>query len=257
MKRFRLHFVVLCLSVVTVTAAVSSKAMGQEDMYPGLPSLAGLSGTQMVRGTVVTARGDRIAIKTDKGEAYQVAVTSNTRMSKNRRPFKLADLRTGDSVGAAGVLDAPAKTVHAMVVMVLDAEETKKAREALGKVFIAGKVTAIDELKLTILRPDNVKQVIAVDEGTSFRKGGRQIASAIDGFGPADGRANGGAVVGADTPEESITLSDIRVGDTVAGKGGLKGGTFVPSQLAVTDTSGHEGHRGSGFRSESAAAHMK
>ncbi len=61
-----------------------------------------------------------------------------------------------------------------MFVTVVDAEQMKKAQEDLGKTYIAGKVTAIDELKLTIKRADGVTQVIEVDEGTSFRRGGRR-----------------------------------------------------------------------------------
>ena len=48
----------------------------------------------------------------------------------------------------------------------------KKMKEDLGKVYITGKVTAIDDVKLTVMRPDGVSQVIEVDEGTSFKRGG-------------------------------------------------------------------------------------
>ena len=63
--------------------------------------------------------------------------------------------------------------MHAVFVTVISAEEVKKAREGLGKVYIAGTVTAIDELKLTVKRTDGVVQVIEVDEGTSFQTGTR------------------------------------------------------------------------------------
>ncbi len=52
---------------------------------------------------------------------------------------------------AMGTLDAPTKTVHALFVTVMDAEQVKKLREGLGKVYITGKVTAIDDVKLTII----------------------------------------------------------------------------------------------------------
>ncbi len=232
----------VCFVLAAIFGIASGRAMAQDDFGPGGPSMAGLSGGQMVRGLVTSAGRDQIALKTDKGEVYKVTVTSNTRIVKDRQPFKLASIRAGDSLGAMGVLDAPAKTVHALFVVVVDAEQARKAREGLGKIYIAGKVTAIDELRLTILRPDNVTQVIAVDEGTSFRRGGRQILSAINGFGPSENVA-ARAPNAADASAESITLSDIKVGDTVAGKGELKGGTFVPSQLAVVDAATARQHR--------------
>ena len=51
-----------------------------------------------------------------------------------------------------GVLDAATKTVHAVFVTVMDAEQVKKAREDMGKIYITGKVTAIDldGLKMTV-----------------------------------------------------------------------------------------------------------
>jgi hypothetical protein len=74
----------------------------------------------------------------------------------------------------------------------------------MGKKFIAGEVKAINETKLTIVRPDGQTQEIEVDENTSFRKG-----------------------------SESITLPDIKVGDFVRGRGELKNNVFVPTELVV------------------------
>ena len=34
-------------------------------------------------------------------------------------------------------------------------------------------------------------------------------------------------------PAESITLLDVKVGDSVVGQGALKGGVFVPKELMV------------------------
>jgi len=74
------------------------------------------------------------------------------------------------------------------MVMVVDAEQVKKAREAMGKTMISGTVTAIDELKITIKRTDDVMQTIAVDEDTSFRKGGRGMGMALGAEAWAAGR---------------------------------------------------------------------
>jgi hypothetical protein len=164
-------------------------------------------------------------------------------LTRERQPVKVADIKVGDGMGAMGVLDAPTKTLHAVFVGVVDAEQVKKAREGMGKVYITGKVTAIDMdgLKLTVMRPDGVSQVIGVDEGTSFKRGGRGMAAMVSGSGVVDapgagargsGAAGGG---GSGSGGESITFADLKVGDGVAGRGGLKNGVFVPTELGVMD----------------------
>jgi hypothetical protein len=227
------------MAVMGLVAGVSVAAVAQApDGQAGSGGFAG--GGQMVRGTVTVVATDKLTMKTDAGDVYQVALSANTRLMKARQPVKVTDIKVGDGVGAMGVLDAPTKTVHAVIVTVVSAEEVKKAREEMGKVYIAGKVTAIDDLKLTVLRTDGVSQVIAVDESTSFRKGDRKLQALLNG-GPIDmsaagggggGRQGGGA---AASSGESITLADIKVGDTVAGQGGMKNGVFVPTELGVMD----------------------
>jgi hypothetical protein len=201
----------------------------------------------MVRGTVTAATADHLTLKTEAGEIYQVSVSANTRVSKDRQPVKMADIKVGDVVGAMGVLDAPTKTVHAVFVGVMDAEQVKKARENMGKTYITGKVTAIDmdALKVTVMRTDGVSQVIGVDEQTSFKRGGRGMMALANGAGPIEmgpgggrgsGNGNGGAAgAGNGGGGESITFADVKVGDIVAGRGALKNGLFVPTELGVMD----------------------
>lgn len=184
---------------------------------------------RMVRGTITATAPDKLTVKTEAGDTYQVSINANTRLMKGRDPIKLTDVKVGDGVGAMGEIDQAGKTVHAMFVTVVDAEQVRKARENMGKTYIAGKITAIDELKLTILRSDGVTQVIAVDEDTSFRKGGRGMQLMLNGGG-ADSSPAAAAPGG-----ESITLADVKVGDTVAGTGALKNGVFVPTQLGVNE----------------------
>ncbi len=196
------------------------------------------AGGQMVRGTITAVAADRLTVKTEEGEVYQVTVTDNTRLMKARQPVKVAEIKVGDGVGAMGVLDAPTKTVHAAMVMVIDAEEVKKAREGMGKIYIIGKVTAIDEVKLTILRTDGVSQVIEVDEGTSFKRGGRGAMMMNGGGMGMMPRQGGDAPAGGTRPGgggESITLADVKVGDMVGGQGAVKHGVFVPTELGVMD----------------------
>ena len=200
-----------------------------------------LGASRMVRGTVTSATPDHLTVKTEAGEVYDVVATPNTNVRKGRDTMKFADIHPGDAVGAIGEVDSPKKTVHALMLMVIDAEQVKKAREAMGRTMIAGTVTSIDELKITIKRTDDVMQTFAVDEDTSFRKGGRgMMALGADGMGFGGGRGprQGGAATlsppSADAGE-SLTLADVKVGSVVAGQGAIKNGIFVPTQLAIGD----------------------
>jgi hypothetical protein len=216
------------------------------------------AGGQMVRGTVTAAAADHLTVKTDAGETYQVSLSANTRLTKERQPVKVTDIKVGDGVGAMGVLDPATKTVHAVFVGVIDAEQVKKARENMGKTYITGKVTAIDmdALKVTVLRPDGVSQVIGVDEQTSFKRGGRGMAALASGAGvveagPMGGRGNG---AGNGAGGESITFADVKVGDSIAGQGGIKNGVFVPTQLGVMDPAAMGQRRRRGAEASGTAA---
>jgi hypothetical protein len=253
------------LLLVAAIVALPTTVVAQDQQDGPRQGGVAFAGGQMVRGTVTATSPDHLTVKTEAGEVYQVALSANTRLTKERQPVKVADIKVGDAVGAMGVLDAPTKTVHAVFVGVMDAEQVKKARENMGKTYITGKVTAIDmdALKLTVMRPDGVSQVIGVDEQTSFKRGGRGMAAIASGNGVIEiggsggGRrgmgAGAGIGEGAGTPAgsgtsagagtgtgsggggESITFADVKVGDAVAGRGGLKNGTFVPTELGVMD----------------------
>jgi hypothetical protein len=137
----------------------------------------------------------------------------------------------------------------------MDAEQVKKAREGMGKVYITGRVTAIDmdALKIIVLRPDGVSQVIGVDEQTSFKRGGRGMSMLASGAGVTElgsgavrgsgGSSAAGEGSGGRASGESITLADVKVGDAVAGRGALKNGMFVPTELGVSDPAGRRRRR--------------
>jgi hypothetical protein len=240
------------LLLVVAVLALPSTVLAQDEQDGPRQGGVAFAGGQMVRGTVTATSADHLTVKTEAGEVYQVALSANTRLSKDRQPVKMADIKVGDAVGAMGVLDAPTKTVHAVFVGVIDAEQMKKARENMGKTYITGKVTAIDmdALKLTVMRPDGVSQVIGVDEQTSFKRGGRGMAAIASGagviemgggggagrgMGAGPGGTGAGAGAGNGSGGESITFADMKVGDTVAGRGALKNGMFVPTELGVMD----------------------
>ena len=247
------------LLLLAVAVELPSMVRAQDPQDGQRPDGAAFAGGQMVRGTVTAAAPDHLTVKTDAGEVYQVALSANTRLTKERQPVKVADIKVGDGVGAMGVLDPATKTVHAVFVGVIDAEQVKKARENMGKTYITGKVTAIDldALKVTVLRPDGVSQVIGVDEQTSFKRGGRGMAAMASGAGVIDAGGGGGRGNGAGAGNgtgngngggggESITFADIKVGDSIAGRGALKNGTFVPTELGVMNpgTMGQRRRRG-------------
>jgi len=265
--------------LIAVAVALPAIALAQDEQGDPRQGGVAFAGGQMVRGTVTAAAADHLTVKTEASEVYQVALSANTRLTKDRQPVKVADIKVGDAVAAMGVLDAPTKTVHAVFVGVIDAEQVKKARENMGKTYITGKVTAIDmdALKLTVMRPDGVSQVIGVDEQTSFKRGGRGMAAIANGGGvvemgsgdggrrgmgagagtPAGSATSAGAGTGAGSggAGESITFPDVKVGDAVAGRGGLKNGTFVPTELGVMDpaTMGQRRRRGTDGSGPSAA----
>ncbi len=216
---------------------------GQAAAEPDEADLS-LGAGRLVRGTVTQAAQDRLTLKTEAGEMYQVVLTPNTQVRRGRDPMKASQIHAGDGVGAIGEIEPASHTVHALFVTVLDAEQVKKAREDLGRKWIAGRVTAIDELKLTVLRADKVSQVIEVDEGTSFKRGGRGLRLMLGADGDAGGQSQ------ARSGAESITLGDIKIGDTVVGPGTLKNGVFIPTQLAVADAVAPSGRpkRGAGVR---------
>jgi hypothetical protein len=251
MRQRSVHGWAAKLLVMAAVIALPVMVLAQDGQDGPRQGGAAFAGGQMVRGTVTAATADNLTVKTDAGETYQVAVSANTRMNKDRQPVKVADIKVGDGVGAMGVLDPATKTVHAVFVTVIDAEQVKKARENMGKTYITGKVTAIDvdALKLTVMRPDNVSQVIGVDEQTSFKRGGRNMAALASGAGVIDtgsgagaggGRGNGasaggGAGTGNGGGGESITFADVKVGDSIVGRGAVKNGVFVPTELGVMD----------------------
>jgi len=243
--------VVLMLAALALGAG---RAMAQEAGQAGARRGGGqFAGMQRVNGEVTAVTGATITIKTEDGVTMQVVTTDNTRVMKGRglpgqggaglgatgqggqgqrgfdpNPVKVSDLKVGDGLMAAGNLDAPNKTLHAAFVVATDAATIKALKDNLGKTYIAGKVTAIDldDAKMTIERQDHVSQTIAFDETTSFRRGRGGVGAA--------GRAGGAPQADAQAETESITLADIKVGDNVMGRGVVKSGTFVPTQLTVS-----------------------
>ncbi len=202
-----------------------------------------------IRGTVTAVSGSNVVLKTEGGETWTVISTDNTRVRRDSQPGTIAAIQTGDEVVAMGMPDADKHEVHALMLMDVSAAEVAKAKANLGKTYIVGRITAINETQLTILRSDRVSQVITLDESTSLHRGGRMnqqtlAAAGLDmgamgGMGMGGGGGRRGGAAREDAPGndagEAITLLDVKVGDTVAGTGAVKGGSFVPADLHVME----------------------
>jgi hypothetical protein len=165
-------------------------------------------------GTVQTVTADGLTVKKLDGTTVTVKTTKDTMYRRERQEAKLSDFKVGDNVIVAGD-PAGENAVTARFVAMRPTGPNAMNPEDLGKKFIVGEITKIDETKLTVKRPDGVEQVIEVDDDTSFKNSKR----------------------------ESVTLADVKVGDHVMGRGALKNGTFVPLEMMVGMPQGGFGMR--------------
>lgn len=164
-------------------------------------------------GTITAIEGNTLTIKTPQDETATVTVTSQTRFRRERNDAQLPDFKIGETVVISGER-GESGTWSARLVAIRS--ETSKGEggdgpfggappdpQNLGKAFILGQLTKIENAKLTVQRPDGGTQVIEVDDKTRF----------LDGHG------------------ETIKLADFKTGDRVAGTGALKNDVFVATEL--------------------------
>lgn len=214
LKRLILPVLLLTALALTAHAQEAPPAGGWRGGQGG-----GMGTGRGVGGTVTAISGATITIKTEDGDTYQVLTSANShimkRVDRQPEPVRVTDIHVGDAVMAGGEIDAKAKTVGAVFVMVLTPEQAaqaKKMREDFGKTWTAGEVTAMKDLDITIKRRDGVMQTVSVDENTSFKK-----------------------------RDDSITLADIQVGDMLRATGTLKGSSFLAATVNVGRMSGPGG----------------
>lgn len=176
-------------------------------------------------GTVTAVTADHFTIKTELGETYTIHFSVNTRMMKQpagpRRtrdeaggertppqPIKATDIKVGDAIAAGGEVDAGAKSVGAVYILLIDPERAKEMRamEAnYGKTWLMGRVAAINEVRVTLEGgPDKATHDFVADENTTFRK-----------------------------RRDPITLADIKIGDMVRVEGAVKDGSFMATAVVV------------------------
>jgi len=185
-------------------------------------------GTRGVMGEITAVNADGFTIKTAQGNSATVKVSSETKFLRDRDPIKMSDLKVGNTIGVSGTPDPNDPTTWNANFVVDRTAQAKEFKENMGKTMIVGEVKSIDGTNLTILRPDGVTQTISVDENTSFHKA-----------------------------RESVTLADIKAGDHVMGRGSVKNGVFVPTELHVGGPGmgmGMGGGRGRGWGGQGQAS---
>jgi len=242
--------------LVMVLAFCSAAAMAQQQ-GGGVPQGRGGRGMGMgpmgrgIGGTVTAVNADSLTVKTEQGETYTVHFSANTRIVKqaprpagaaNNAPndnqgaargdgqgrmrmdppvaIKISDIHVGDAVMAGGEVDDAGKSVGAVMIMQLDPERAKQMREMeanFGKTWLMGKVTAVNETKVTLdsNNIDKSTHTFVADENTTFRK-----------------------------RRDPITLADVQVGDMVRVEGAVKGGTFVATSVSVMGQPGGQRPQG-------------
>ncbi len=237
---------VFCFALATVASAQDANPNPQNNGAGGYGQRGGRGGAyggmsmgRGLMGAVTHVAPDRYTIKTETGETYTVHFSVNTRILKmpvgqrgpgggsmageegrgpgqgmGRRanppePIKPTDIKVGDAITAMGEVDAAAKSIGAVAIVLVDPERAQQMRQMqanYGKTWIMGKVTAIDGVKVTLMGSiDNAAHAFVADENTRLRK-----------------------------RREPITLADIQIGDMIRAEGAVKDGVFTATTANVT-----------------------
>lgn len=240
------HGTVLALIPLVLALALPAATGAQADpsghgMHNGMGGGMGMMATGLM-GTVTTAAANHFQIKTYLGESYLVHFSANThfmkmpsgeekhrgdalrrgdesasadegqqqsRMDDHAIPeLNAADIKTGDSIGVMGSVDAAKHEAGAVYIVLISPERAHAMKESMagfGKTWLMGKVTAIDGTKLTIeSQIDNRPHTIVANENTALRK-----------------------------RREPVTLADIHPGDTLRAEGSVQVGTFTATSINV------------------------
>jgi len=166
-------------------------------------------GQRPLLGKITAVRDGAMDIAGPDGNTVTVKLTAQTEFRKDRQPAKATDFKVGDLVMIRGD-ENPDHTVTAKMIGTRTGGPGggpgggPMMMGTLGKDYVAGEVKAIEAPRLTVLRPDNVTQVLELNEDTSLRKG-----------------------------RDSITMADIQVGDHVMARGAVDKDVFVPKGVMV------------------------
>ncbi len=211
----------LLLAAAPVIAQQPASSPGQEAAPPpgaGSMQRPDEGRGRPVFGKITAIKEGALELARPDGTTVSVKITDKTEYRKDRQSAKLSDFKVGDMVfvRAEGNGD---QNLTALVVGgrtgggLTDYVMAGKAGPSggmmigggeLGKDFVFGEVKSVDAPKITVLRPDNVTQMLELNEETSLRKG-----------------------------RESVTMADIQPGDHVFVRGGVQNDVFVPKMVMV------------------------
>ena len=220
-SRFPLH-------AQNATSGGDQRAQPDDAGWPA--AVADAEAAVVCAARVTGVSGTSVMLKTEQGEAWTVISTDNTRV-RARRADRAPSPRSKQAMKLWRLeFPTPDKhEVHAVMLVAVSAAEVAKAKANLGKTYIVGRITAINDTQLTIMRTDRVSQVISLDETTSLHKGGRMSPEAMaagrpehggawrrhgraGGMGGGGGRRAANADAPAADPGEAITLADVKSG---------------------------------------------
>ena len=158
-------------------------------------------------GKITALREGALEIQNANGDTVVVKLTPQTAFRKDRQPARRNDFKVGDVIVVRGQ-ENPDHSWTAQVVGARSANGEGRGANlqagTLGKDYVAGEVKAVDPPRISVLRSDNVKQTIELNEDTSLRKG-----------------------------RDAITMADVQVGDHLVAHGGMQDNVFVPKFVMV------------------------
>src|SRR5271163_3768190 len=90
MNQQRVAKLLLFVTTMTLSMVSTMSLMARAQQEPADERGGGVSfaGGQMVRGTVTAIAADHLTVKTEAGDVYQVALSANTRVTRDRQPVK-------------------------------------------------------------------------------------------------------------------------------------------------------------------------
>jgi hypothetical protein len=215
---FRLTFLLL-LAPIPALSQDSSSPPAQESSPPaGAGRMQGprAGRGQPLFGKIAAISNGTVQVAKPDGSTATVKITDKTEFRKDRQEAKLADFKVGDLV----LIRAEDNGGQGLTALTIAGRTGggpggpgmggpggpggNMMTGEMGKDFVVGEVKSIDAPKITIQRPDKVKQTLELNEETSLRKG-----------------------------RESVTMADIQPGDHVFVRGAVQNNAFVPKSVMV------------------------
>lgn len=215
---FRLTFLLLLAAIPALSQDPASSPV-QESSPPAGPGR--MQGPREGRGQplfgkIAAINNGTVQVAKPDGTTATVKITDKTEFRKDRQEAKLADFKAGDLV-LIRAEDHGGQGLTALTIIGRTGGGPggpgmggpggpggNMMTGEMGKDFVVGEVKSIDAPKITIQRPDNVKQTLELNEETSLRKG-----------------------------RESVTMADIQPGDHVFVRGAVQNNAFVPKSVMV------------------------